>query len=220
MRYKLDHVVLNVHDLDAGIVRARAEGFNAFFGGVHAAGTTHNALMCFADGSYAELLALTGQPPISGAGVDFAWLIDGRPEEIVAFALVARDIDAEAAALRVHGVPVGLVSSGQRQRSDGQLLQWRLAWIELALPIMLIQDVTARRLRVPDDPQVIKQPNGVAGISALVLPPALENSAHFTTLFGPPQPDSNGARRYTLDGSHLIVMPGVAKPSIHYAKTT
>ncbi|MCK6578832.1 MAG: VOC family protein [Anaerolineae bacterium] len=219
MSFRVDHIIRYVYDLDAGIAGAQGQGFNAFYGGVHAAGTTHNALICFADGSYDELMTLTGRAAQPTAAMDFAWLLRDKPEGVVGWAIAARDIDAEAAALRASGVPVGAITEGQRRRADGEVLRWRLAWIDLRLPTILIQDVTPRRLRVSDDPAVTAQPNGMTGIAALILPEALEDTGHFAALFGAPTQRPDGTRRYALEGSDLIVSPAADAPVVVYASS-
>ena len=62
---RLDHIVFLVDDLDEAIVGWRREGYAVTPGGVHADGLTHNALICFSDGGYIELLAF--RTPNAGA---------------------------------------------------------------------------------------------------------------------------------------------------------
>jgi len=54
-----DHAVILVNDLDKASTDYRVLGFNVFYGGKHADGKTHNALIVFRDGTYIELLAPT-----------------------------------------------------------------------------------------------------------------------------------------------------------------
>ena len=56
---RFDHAVILVNDLEKGTEDYRAFGFNVFYGGKHADGKTHNALIVFRDGTYLELLAPT-----------------------------------------------------------------------------------------------------------------------------------------------------------------
>ena len=58
--FKLDHVIIAVFELDQAVADYRALGFTTIYGGRHANGATHNALVCFQDGTYLELLAPTG----------------------------------------------------------------------------------------------------------------------------------------------------------------
>ena len=68
MTLHFDHAIILVKDLYKGIDHYKAVGFNPFFGGVHAGGKTHNALIVLADGSYLELLAPTTPELLFGSG--------------------------------------------------------------------------------------------------------------------------------------------------------
>ena len=59
----IDHIVILVTDLQTAIDDYRALGFTVTFGGEHADGNTHNALVPFADGSYFELIAFKHEAP-------------------------------------------------------------------------------------------------------------------------------------------------------------
>jgi len=102
MTLQLDHAVIAVDDLDAAVQNYRALGFTVVRGGVHANRATHNALITFADETYLELLAATGEPPIPGA-IDFGALLSGG-EGLAGYALRADDLDAELARLRAVGL--------------------------------------------------------------------------------------------------------------------
>jgi catechol 2,3-dioxygenase-like lactoylglutathione lyase family enzyme len=164
---RLDHVVVSVRDLDTAMRDYAALGFHVLTGGVHAAGTTHNALICFADGSYIELLAPTGEPP-RPAAVDFSPMLGG--EGLAGWALLCDDIASTAQTMRAQGKAVGAIIDGERLRPDGVRLVWKLALIDGGFRPFLIQDVTPRSLRVPGDEQSITQANGVLGMAA---PPKL-----------------------------------------------
>jgi hypothetical protein len=56
MANTIDHVVIVVRDLAQATADYSAAGFTVTPGGEHAEGTTHNALIPFADGSYLELI--------------------------------------------------------------------------------------------------------------------------------------------------------------------
>lgn len=217
MTYKLDHVVVHVENLENGIAAEKARGFNTFFGGVHASGTTHNALTCFADGSYIELLALTGNPPRDTAAMDFSAMIKGKPEGIVGWAITSTDLDADVTRLRAHGVPVSDPSAGQRQRADGVVIQWRMVLLPTKMPLLMIQDVTLRSLRVPHNPAICAQPNGKCGIDALTIPAGFDEPTLFVELFGKAEEKVGGDKVYTLESSRLIISPLVQQPEIQLA---
>lgn len=163
--FKLDHIIIAVDDLDTAIENYRALGFNAFYGGRHANTATHNALICFADGSYLELLAPTGEPPLPGMADFSPLLLNG--EGLTGYALLSHDLIADADELRARGALVGDVADGRRKRADGIELHWRTANVEGGKSPFLIEDVTPRSLRVPDDLASITHPNGVTGVAKL-----------------------------------------------------
>lgn len=164
--FQIDHVIIAVRDLDQASDDYTALGFTVIYGGRHASGSTHNALVCFADGTYLELLAATGDPAQAGA-TDFSPLVRGG-EGLVGYALRSHDLLADAAVLRGQGVDVGDVSQGRRERPDGIELRWYTATIGGAMSPFLIEDITPRTLRVPDDASATTHANGVTGIAELV----------------------------------------------------
>ena len=150
----IDHVVVVVQDLEAAVRDYTALGFTVTPGGTHADGKTHNALITFADGSYIEILAFLDRVH----SFEHPWrrrLDEG--EGIEDFAIGSDDLEADVARIRVDGarsgLEVGQVVDGGRRRPDGQELRWRTTRFlqpkgDAAVPF-IIQDVTARELRVP-----------------------------------------------------------------------
>lgn len=167
MIVSFDHAVIAVADLDTAMRDYDALGFTVRYGGEHASGTTHNALICFADGTYLELLAPTGKPAKPGS-MDFSPLLRGG-EGIVAFAFASDQLDDDAVAMRARGVAVSEVKEGGRLRSDGVALRWKTALIDDAMTPFLIEDITPRRSRVPDDAETTTHANGVRGIRAFEI---------------------------------------------------
>ena len=163
--FKLDHVIIAVFDLDQAVADYRALGFTTIYGGRHANGATHNGLVCFQDGTYLELLAPTGDSPQPGA-TDFSPLL-AHGEGLVGYALLSHDLRADADALRKRGAQIGEVGEGRRLRKDGIELRWRTAEFDGSLSPFLIEDVTARTLRVPDAMETVTHRNGVTGIAKL-----------------------------------------------------
>lgn len=163
--YKLDHAIIAVDDLDTAADDYTALGFTVIAGGRHASGSTHNALICFQDGAYLELLAPTGDPSQPGV-TDFSPLLQ-RGEGLVGYALLVPDLNRAADRLRARGVGVGDVSEGRRLRPDGIELCWRTASVDGGMSPFLIEDVTPRYLRVPNDLLTITHANGVTGIARL-----------------------------------------------------
>jgi len=166
MPFKLDHIIIAVGDLDQAIAEYQALGFNAFYGGKHASGTTQNALVCFADGSYLELLAPTGEPRTDMNAADFSGLLQ-QGKGLAGYALLSDDFDADSAALRAKGIDVGEVKIGSRLRPDKVELRWQTALIDGGMSPFLIQDITPRNLRVPDDEAVTRHHNGSLSLQDL-----------------------------------------------------
>jgi len=204
---QLDHIIVAVRDLDQAMEDFRTLGFTVFFGGQHAGGKTHNALICLADGSYIELIAPTDpanppdDSPYLGLGRGFA-----------GYALLTDDIDAQARALKAQGFPIVGPLPGGRKRGDGQLLAWRTLFLHGSLSPFLIVDETPRVLRVPDDADKLAHANGAIGIRELVVavPDLTAASERYTAIFGQdpePGPAMDGAetRGFALEGCRVII---------------
>jgi catechol 2,3-dioxygenase-like lactoylglutathione lyase family enzyme len=188
---QLDHIVIAVNDLEA-VIRDYGElGFTVTRGGVHANRATCNALVTFANGTYLELLAATGEPPLPGL-IDFSGLLRSG-EGLVGFALRSDDLDAEAARLRAECFAVDEVIPGERRRGDGTVIRWKLALLGGDFAPFLIQDVTLRAWRISDDPAVTTHPNQVVGLHSVEIAVQDRNSAEnrYRRLFGvPPQSEA------------------------------
>ncbi len=163
---QIDHVIIAVRDLVAASDDYAALGFSVIYGGRHASGSTHNALISLQDGAYLELLAATGEPAQPGL-TDFSPLL-AQGEGLVGYAVRSHDLQADAAELRERGIAVGTIREGQRQRQDGIDLHWYIASIGSEMLPFLIEDITLRSLRVPDDASAVNHANGVSGIAELV----------------------------------------------------
>ena len=155
----LDHVVYVARDLATAVEDYTRQGFTVTPGGEHAGGVTHNALVCFADGSYLELVAFRRPDPThrwwrhasSGGFADFALLSDDLAQDVSALSdLVVRES-----------------AEGGRTRPDGVTLRWRAAFLRAPLPF-LIEDLTPRNLRVPGG-DAARHANGVTGVATLVV---------------------------------------------------
>ncbi|MBX3065889.1 MAG: VOC family protein [Anaerolineae bacterium] len=162
MSHKLDHIVIGVADLDRAMQQYRDLGFTVVYGGKHAAGNTHNALICLQDGTYIELLAPTGDLPASGA-LNFGGLLD-RGQGLIGFALRSDDLEVEAERMRQQGIAIGEIITGGRTRADGKRLEWKIGRVGDSYAPFYIEDVTPRELRVSNDPAVTTQANGISGI--------------------------------------------------------
>lgn len=164
-----DHAIIAVDDLDTALADYRALGFNAIYGGEHTSGTTHNGLIIFRDGSYLELLALTGRPaaPDSDA-TDFSPLL-ATGEGLVGYALGTDNLGTLAEGMRARGLDVAMPETGRRARADGVQLAWKTISIGGSMSPFFIEDVTERTLRVPNDRTTTTHENGAVGISAVTF---------------------------------------------------
>jgi hypothetical protein len=159
----LDHVVLVVRDLDAAGADHRARGFTVTPGGEHTGGLTHNALVGFQDGSYLELLAFHD---LAAARGKHSWApVAERGGGWADFTLLSDDLAADAAAL--GDLVTRPPEDGGRTRPDGVAIAWRVARLVTPLPF-LIEDVTARDLRVPSG-DAARHANGITRVAAIVL---------------------------------------------------
>lgn len=159
----LDHIVLVVPGLAAAVADHRQRGFTVTPGGEHAGGLTHNALVGFADGSYLELIAFHD---LAAARGKHSWApVAERGGGWADFALLSDDLHRDVAAL--SDLVARPPEEGGRTRPDGVALVWRVARLHRPLPF-LIQDLTARALRVPSA-DAARHANGTTGVAGVVL---------------------------------------------------
>lgn len=168
MTYTLDHIIIAVPDLDQAMDDFRTHGFTVNYGGRHASNTTHNALIVFADSTYLELMALTGDEPVAGMADYSPYVRKGSG--VVGYALRADDLDATVTALRGRNVAMNDPVHGVRQTATGDSIEWRMANLTERDTPFFITDVTPLTMRVPDAPDRITHANGTQGIAALTLP--------------------------------------------------
>jgi catechol 2,3-dioxygenase-like lactoylglutathione lyase family enzyme len=183
----IDHVVILVDKLERAIVDYETLGFTVLVGGEHADGSTHNALVSFADGSYLELLAFQAEAPQHRW-----WRHRAGGEGLIDFALLPSDPDADVAAAQTRGLPMIGPLDGGRLRPDGERLQWKTAIAATDDLPFLCGDVTPRRLRVAGGVATEHQ-NGVRGIREIVVAVAALNasSERYRQLLGK-APESEG----------------------------
>ena len=159
----LDHVVLVVLDLAVAVADHRARGFTVTPGGEHAGGLTHNALVGFQDGSYLEIIAFHD---LAAARGKHSWApVADRGGGWADFALSSDDLRRDVAAL--SDLVARPPEDGGRARPDGVAIAWRVARLHKPLPF-LIQDVTARELRVPGG-DAAKHANGTTGVAGIII---------------------------------------------------
>ncbi len=167
MSLRVDHVTMAGSKL-APLEQAFADvGLKPAYGGPHSNGVTHMALLSFADGSYIELIS-TLEPGQTSPLWHAHIAGDSGP---CAWAVCVDDVGAEAARLAALGVPVRGPLNLNRQRPDGVLVEWDLAFLGnrepgATLPF-LIKDRTPREWRVP--PSTRTAETGLRGVAMVVL---------------------------------------------------
>lgn len=215
---RVDHATICGSSL-APLESAFAEGgLPTEYGGPHATGGTHMALIAFEDGSYLELIA----PQKSGASVrESPWgkamTKDAGP---CAWAVATPDIAREVRRLADARIATTAPEPGSRTKPDGTVIRWETASIGkgirgATLPF-LIQDVTPRRLRVVPSPGAGS--TGLTGIRIVVvavrhLEPAI---AQFRRAWGWGAPlrqrdPAFGARLAYFPGGPVILAEPLAK---------
>jgi len=165
---KVDHASVCGSELEA-MQRAFADvGLKTEYGGPHANGVTHMALIGFEDGSYLELIA----PQKAGAVERSDWAkFMAANAGACAWAVAVADIGSELARLKGSGVKAEGPFPGSRTRPDGTVLDWQTARVGSGTPgatlPFLIQDKTPRSLRI--QPAAGVKGSGLTGIAMVVL---------------------------------------------------
>jgi catechol 2,3-dioxygenase-like lactoylglutathione lyase family enzyme len=145
MLTRIDHVMICVSDLRAGIEAYTRIGFHIRPGGDHPGRGTHNAIAFLAE-DYLEVLGLRDVEEyrkaagVSGGLLDFLAKGDG-------FRMVAvqsNDLAADVVAMRERGVDIGDPIAGGRRTPAGQELRWKSAALGATnpLPIFFIEHLT------------------------------------------------------------------------------
>jgi catechol 2,3-dioxygenase-like lactoylglutathione lyase family enzyme len=173
VRFRLDHVVIAVGDLEKTIADYRTLGFNVQVGGEHAPPrTSHNALVVFEDGTYLELIAW--RAPMPGDRWFDARAAHG--DGLVDFALLPEDAARAVEEAKPRGLALAGPEDGGRLRPDGAELKWQLARPpSFDLPF-LCGDLTPRDLRVPPG-AARRHANGALGIATLAVAVADERAS-------------------------------------------
>ena len=187
MSARLDHVVVVVRSLEQASREFAAAGFTVIPGGVHDATPTQNALVCFADGSYLELLAtrdLATRDELSALRAGGGWERHLRsasavarrflpalagPDGVADWVLRAATLPPHAAALRRLGAQAAGPVPMERVRPDGERLAWELLLPESRLLPFWIADRTPRARRVPGEAAATTHANGATALALVRL---------------------------------------------------
>ena len=164
LEFRLDHVVIAVHDLARAIEDYRALGFTVQIGGRHPGRTSHNALIVFADGAYLELIAW----PEPGPAERWYNALQEHGEGFMDFALIPADVPLAIEEARGRGLELSGPIDGSRLRPDGKHVKWQTArQTTFDLPF-LCGDITPREWRVPEG-ECRRHANGVRGIERITV---------------------------------------------------
>jgi catechol 2,3-dioxygenase-like lactoylglutathione lyase family enzyme len=171
MKIEIDHVTFCSSSLDE-LRKAFADaGLGTDYGGPHANGVTHMALLGFDDCSYLELIAPM-KPETSGSGLMAGWAkLMQSDAGACAWAVRTSKIQDEVERLRAAGIAVTLPEHGGRKKVDGTALRWQTAaagpGAAGALLPFMIQDETSRDLRVR--PSKGARDTGLTSIGMVIL---------------------------------------------------
>jgi catechol 2,3-dioxygenase-like lactoylglutathione lyase family enzyme len=165
---RIDHVMICVPNLAAGIAAYTRLGFRVYPGGRHTGRATENAI-AFHEEDYLELLSLGPDRP--------AVLAPGSPDAEVAeflasggglrfIVLQSDDLPADVAAMRRRGVDVREPVEGGRLTPEGQALRWRAAQLgpRNPLPLLFLQHLTPLHERRVPAVRLGPHPNGVTRV--------------------------------------------------------
>jgi catechol 2,3-dioxygenase-like lactoylglutathione lyase family enzyme len=195
MLTRIDHVMICVPDLDAGMAAYRRVGFDVHYGGSHAGRLTHNAI-AFLQDDYLELLSLRRDP---GSAPLAPGSSEARLAEFLAhgggfryLALQSDDLASDVAAMRKRGVEVGDAGEGGRRTPAGQELRWISAGLgpRNPLPIFFIQHLTPLDERRRQVPHAGQHPNGVLHLERayIAVPDVAAAAAEYGRVLGMPVP--------------------------------
>ncbi len=130
----IDHLVLGVGDLEAGVAQFRElTGVEPAFGGKHPSGGTQNALASLGGGTYLEIIA-----PVPGEKLDprFARLAGLQNLTPLTWAVGVEDAAALVPVLQALGHKALGPFPGSRVKPDGQVLEWNIVAIESTNPAL------------------------------------------------------------------------------------
>lgn len=207
---RMDHIVVLVSDLTAATAAYQRAGFQALPGGKHMGFGTENSLIRF-DLDYIELLGLRDPDEARTGrfgGDTFIKTAQGG-DGLISFALATDDLATDIARLRAAGIECSDPFPMRRERPDGVVLNWRLAypggppWGQ-PLPF-LIQWDTPDAVRLPSAPPV--HPLGTTAIARIVVRATdpVEASAHYGALLD--QVQDVATRRFVLGPLLIDIEP-------------
>jgi len=120
--HQVDHIIVAVADLEAGIDEFREKtGIEPVFGGIHPGRGTQNALVALGAGVYLEILAPQTDIEIPE---ELEWMLELETMTPTGFAVSTSDIESTASILSDSGFAAANPSSGSRATPAGDTLMW------------------------------------------------------------------------------------------------
>ena len=121
---QVDHLVYATPDLQLGIDTAeKLFGVRATPGGQHPGQGTRNALIALGPASYLEIIGPDPDQPRPAGGRRFG-IDDLKAPHLLTWVSKGMSLEQFAAEAKSHGVDLGAVIPGSRQRPDGVVLKW------------------------------------------------------------------------------------------------
>ena len=121
---QVDHLVYATPDLQLGIDTAeKLFGVRAAPGGQHPGLGTRNALIALGPATYLEIIGPDPEQPTPAGGRRFG-IDDLKAPHLLTWVAKGMSLETFAADAKSHGVDLGAVIPGSRQRPDGVVLKW------------------------------------------------------------------------------------------------
>jgi hypothetical protein len=221
MSIKVDHAGICTYDLSVLQQGFADLGLRSEYGGAHAVGGTHNALLGFDDGSYIELIAPQHPETLSPTDAQEWTPLKPAKAQDCFWAVGSADIKTDVKRLQKAGIEIGDPVPGSRKKPDGTVLEWETARVKPEkggdiLPF-LIEDKTPRSARI--QPSASVEGTELAGIDIVVLGVKdLDASiALFRRAFGLPAPAiasdaALGAKLAYFPGTPVLLATPLATP--------
>ena len=122
----LDHLVYAAPELERAVDEIeRRVGVKPAFGGTHAGGLTHNALLSLGAGSYLEIIAPVSGGKAAAGALPFGLETLDEPR-LVTWAVAVEDIERRVEGARAAGYDPGEMMESGRDLPDGSRLSWQL----------------------------------------------------------------------------------------------
>jgi hypothetical protein len=229
MPARIDHVIIAVTDPDAAALEIEAAlGLAASGGGRHDAHGTYNRLIWLGD-SYVELMGVFDADLAAGSwwGAHILRVLGAGPAGYAGLALASDELAADIERLLGQGAPISEPIAGERRRSDGELVRWRIARLpepdpDLGLCFLIEHDTSAAEWRPADRAARAAQthPLGTPGRLARVELPVRDVRAATLRLLRQlglqfrPALAGHGARDAALGAQTLRLSAGTGVPAL------